>query len=421
MNFYIYSIRVSLLLFAVVTISFSQSQWRQVIPDTQKWQDVIVKSNSVDTLWCAQVSDGKVYRSTDTGNTWNEITIPFNLKDINDMFVPSGKDCYIITEKYSHFIYFTHDAGTTWDTIYHRKTQFAKPYKANLFFTSPDTGWYYNRDIQTQTKSYRVRTVDGGRTWEEKLIPIFPRDLNYLGGSNYIASDEYGKDIYKSDNNGSTWKKVGSIPDISQPAPYWAMIRQMHLFSETHWYIASEVADTSGYMYRYICGKVHKTSDAGKTWDVDTVALNSYDGASAECIRFVASNHGYVCTKDTLWEFTEQGTWVAAVDTGNKVLKNGYGPLWHCSNRVFAGTKKGGLLCTVTGNNIAIKYSPYRTKGKKGFQPGIVLRKEYFNMRGQKIDLLENRFRHYKMLNSILLQRTVYSNGQVTQKMVHLR
>ncbi|MBI3143656.1 MAG: hypothetical protein HYZ16_12595, partial [Bacteroidetes bacterium] len=109
--------------------------------------------------------DGKAayIESNDRGKTWHKVELPVYFKP-----KMLSADTFYTMSPFK--LWWSHDAGHTWDSADHNLPFFPK--LGDLVFTTPDTGY-------AMVKSNLLyKTYNGGRTWDLKYI--FPTDIGLI-------------------------------------------------------------------------------------------------------------------------------------------------------------------------------------------------------------------------------------------------
>lgn len=122
---------------------------------------------------------GGLYRTSDTGHSWEQIAgIPEQVS-FRNMTFPTRKTGYAIgvytaiTGANYNVICKTVDAGYTWTNIYQEDSMF-RPEFSGLYFTDESTGYI------TSSAGFILKTTDGGTTWTRDFLT---NGLNAIGGT----------------------------------------------------------------------------------------------------------------------------------------------------------------------------------------------------------------------------------------------
>jgi|GEM_PF-3484794 len=240
--------------------TYSADSGERVLKSTDggvTWQDVYGIEGIVfawaekDNFLFAGTSNFGMYRSSDNGNTWQQInngltTAPQGMLAIKDIIVV-GNDIFITYGE--NGIYKSSDNGNTW--------QFSG--NGTLFYSDPQYGDFY---VPFLTLEYYNNTIYAGGDWNFGVWKSEDNGNNWVITSydtnnittvddllvkdNVIfASSEYG-DIYRSLDNGITWTSISANLDITKYSK--------KLFS----------VDNSIFLANH--GGIYKTDDLGETW-----------------------------------------------------------------------------------------------------------------------------------------------------------
>jgi photosystem II stability/assembly factor-like uncharacterized protein len=171
-----------------------------------------------------------VYKTTDGGETWTEVTIPqfakAHLGRMGVVIAPGGQRVYlIVTERKEGGLYRSDDGGTTWKKITEDARVTGNGYFSRVFLDP------HNPDIVFVAQTSLYRSTDGGVTFESyKGAPggddnhalwIDPTNSDYM-----IMGSDQGATI--SMDGGKTWtswynQPTGQIYHVSTDNrfPYW--------------------------------------------------------------------------------------------------------------------------------------------------------------------------------------------------------
>lgn len=230
---------------------------------------------------------GRIYRSTDEGNTWQSLKNSF-AREINfkKIFFNDPQLGFILGD--SGRVYRTDDSGSNWQT-----TQVLTSERLlSFFFTDAETGWigsnglifkttngidwnlwyttdswmdfndirFYNSQIGCAV-GYRIHiTADGGLNWHMKTISgdYNDYDLNsvyYITDQKIIAVGNSGRICYSNDA-GATWSKITS--------PTSSNLLRVKFIDE---YVGFIITND---------GVILKTTDAGSSWQVNYTTTSYY-------------------------------------------------------------------------------------------------------------------------------------------------
>ncbi len=269
--------------------------------------------------WLVTRSSDKVYRTTDSGNTWDMIaSLGFNLVEIYFFDEYTG----IITGE--GFIAKTTDGGFDWQSVYDSAgvtfghisffdsslgwvaTDVGLVYHTNnsglswenqntgiisqisgLQFTSPDTGWA----TISGTSAYEphlLKTINGGQDWVLQAFNSFPlRSMFFLNSTTGWVSTNYtGGKIYRTDDFGMSWNHIHTG---------FSWIHSL-TFDENFrgWAVNNS-------------GMLLNSTNGGFDWNVQTIGTHR----TIKGISFIDSLKGFKVTKGAIYKTTNGGAdWV---------------------------------------------------------------------------------------------------------------
>ena len=165
--------------------------WQEVL--TQEFGQIQFLNNQVGFAHRIGYSGGRMYKTTDGGNTWN-INIDVN-ENINSFHFLDENNGYFAGD--NGLMYKSKNGGITWEklTVPYVYFKFIKFYSKNVGYIFDDYGRLY-------------KTTNGGAKWEN-LTTI----NSYGSPSNYI--DIVLKDIYVGGSNGKILKSEISFDPVS--------------------------------------------------------------------------------------------------------------------------------------------------------------------------------------------------------------
>jgi photosystem II stability/assembly factor-like uncharacterized protein len=186
-------------------------------------------------------SNGKIYRSTDAGSTWNAtITMNSFVHDI-DFFGSAG----VAVDDYCRVAYTT-NGGASWTM-----------YPTSLTGAS---GALYCVDMASATVAYTGggdgsvhKTTDGGLSWTtQSALGITIYDISFVdANTGYVVGDASGSNgkLFKTTDGGTTWNDISSNVGIGSIQAFIAISPSLLFIGLDH--------------------KIYKSTDAGATWTLD--------------------------------------------------------------------------------------------------------------------------------------------------------
>lgn len=291
-----------------------------------------------------------VYHTINAGATWKQ-NIPASTDSLFMRYLTYvyffNKDTGLVMKKNrfynpkepSGFI-FSYDEGNTFSEIKSGSNVEAMD-SPTLVFNDDKTGFcsgyfptiYKIDSLNSMTRSYYCRTIDGGQTWQNFILhdTVQFRSATQYGSVQIIIGNKQpitikdsnsqfsfidrGALIYRTSDNGKTWDKQ-YFKDISYLEKV-AFVDELTAFA----------IGTSNLTDKIAYGKLLKTSDGGNSWIfTDSLPINTYYNS----ITFT-NNHktGYLTTSEgTILTTTDAGlTWsktkVGSITTSLQVVANG--------------------------------------------------------------------------------------------------
>lgn len=261
-------------------------------------------------------NDGYVLRSTNSGNSWTQISTNFN-NSFNTVNI-IDEDNIILSS--SNSIVISSDGGNTWQSL-------------NIPNVSVNKTFFVNASIGHAAcdNGTLLKTVDGGQSWYvTQSTNLYPSDFFniYFVNENIGFSTREHSDMYKTTDGGETWIKLAGISDA---------IYSIYFLNENMGYV-------TGYQ-----GVIFKTTDGGNTWTWAGFQNGRFDGTSMFGIYFEDNNIGYATgVRGRIIKTTDGGnTWSEHSPTYStfneiKVFESGIG---------FARSSNGYFKTTDYGNS----------------------------------------------------------------------
>ena len=300
---------------------FSQSNWIWQNPSAAAERINAVKFVTRDICFSCG-SYGILQKSTDGGNTWNNL---FQDERINFKNIIVNANNYLLAISDSGRIYKTNDLGNTWKLI---NTGLYDLF--NIDFIDMQTGFASSSD-----KIYK--TTNGGENWSLFYTTGYGlNNLDFLDENNgYIASyNSYGLNeglIYKTTNGGLNW--------TTTPTPG---MRKVLFVDNNTGYLSGTASN----------GKIWKTTNSGVNW------FSVYENSSHIInLKFLTRDTGFALSTYQL---------LKTVNGGNSWTPIGYSNLRgdkfsfdvYDVNTIMCGILQGGVGITTNGGanwNINLK------------------------------------------------------------------
>jgi len=161
--------------------------------------------NSGDYLWAGSFGDG-LYRSSDDGNNWEEISMQIFPPSYVIAFAGDDENLFVGSEGFNIDVYKTTDNGNSFENL-------NVPGSGNITALHSKNGFVF-----AGRTSGVYKTSDNGSTWVAVNFGfptnVFVQDIN--GNSNFIYVSTLNSGLFRSSNNGDVWEEIGSgiINDI---------------------------------------------------------------------------------------------------------------------------------------------------------------------------------------------------------------
>lgn len=263
---------IFMLLIAHWNLSFTQNWVQQNSGTTKELRDVhFINEN---TGW-AVGSDKTFLKTTDGGDNWTSIAIPFGASDLNLYsvhFIDENKGWVTGAED---FIVRTVDGGNSW--INDQSLPGGTPIQGGRYVTDIQ---FINNNVGWLSATYDIyKTVNGGSTWSVVCTNCSDSwtiwDIHFTDASNGWAITQLNE-IYRTTNGGASWTLT---PDNGFTLQ--SIVSKIHFINaNTGWFVLGSVSD----------GTVGKTNNGGNSWSAQEFSRGLYDGD----IDFIDANYGWV-------------------------------------------------------------------------------------------------------------------------------
>jgi photosystem II stability/assembly factor-like uncharacterized protein len=146
------------------------------------------------TVFAIPLSLGSLYRSTDFGQTWTQLSIPASGSLV---FSPTDPDTLFLGRSAGGILTSTDD-GNTWTSLSSQSV--GSPQALAIFPGNPSI-------LLASYGSVLSRSSDGGKTWKVVLFPLGLPVVAADPGSAGVAYTLDGSGLYRSTDYGQTWTK----------------------------------------------------------------------------------------------------------------------------------------------------------------------------------------------------------------------
>jgi photosystem II stability/assembly factor-like uncharacterized protein len=249
-----------------------------------------VRMIDATTGWATD--DLKIYRTTDGGQTWHNLT-PAGVVPVNPQGGPLSLVITVLNDKAAWFsdgqkIYRTTDAGQTWQPS-------SPPIQGSvsyLTFVDALHGWAIDNLGNATGRSFMnlLRTTDGGAHWtripfesggHQSILVFLNATTGWIGGSSA------GDPIYLlvTHDGGVTWQQQ-SLPNPMSQA-FTAGVTALTFFDTRNGalsLVAYATASNAGGEYNYV------THDGGATWSI----VGAPQSSTFQSTDFLDANHWWM-------------------------------------------------------------------------------------------------------------------------------
>lgn len=316
------------------------------------WQQKSIPEEFGRYIWLFGISEGimyviveqeRIYRSTDYGETWQQLTLPVYNTGLQALNVFSGD---ILTLKAYKNLVSSTDGGQTWlkgpmvENIWLKESQIVSPGKVI------GAGAYYDT---TGTRGAFFKTTDFGLSW---YITDTQKELNNIWMTDELNGySSSSVNVFRTTTGGASWQSVLNATEFNKP------ITALAFTDSINGIVAQQ------YVFK-------KTSDGGKTW-VDYNAPLPLSGISQLCYNakgdlFVVGNYSLLMLPSQQTYSTDPNPVITILPDGFKLNQNYPNP-FNPSTKISWQSPVGGhqtlKIYDVLGREVATLVNEYRDAG----------------------------------------------------------
>lgn len=322
--------------------SIASAQWKQqTVNTTAGFRGLSVVSDKV--VW-ASGTGGTVIRTTDTGETWNVMTVPGAEKlDFRDIEAFDANTAYILSigNGDSSRIYKTTDGGKTWNLQFKNSNEKA-------FFDSIAC-WDMNNCLAISDpvdgKYVLINTGDGGSTWkpvDTSKMPAAKEGEAAFAASGtclitqgktgaFLATGGADARVFRSTDRGRTWA-VATTP-IVKGTPASGIFSIAMLDAKNGVIVGGNYQKPTE-----VNNSLAFTTDGGKTWVPGKKHLNGFRSGVTYITRKMimavgTSGTDYTSYADLKWVNTGKED----LNTVQTLISGKYGYVWAVGPKGFVG------------------------------------------------------------------------------------
>jgi photosystem II stability/assembly factor-like uncharacterized protein len=249
-----------------------------------------------------------LYRSTDDGESWEELDIGVEKAEIISIYIEKNDDIFVGT--YGQGLYHSTDDGETWEQV-------GSDHNFEIV-----TGITRNANGHLLTSAWSLGrlsiSTDNGESWSYGDA-IRAADIQLAPDSSLFLCGLYG--LYKSNDHGVTWHRNEDI-GVSR-------VNTIYIQNENEYYLPV--------MYGEADDGIQFSSDGGENWESMNAGNYLYQDVKLNSSgQIIGATYGYGLRISTdrgdSWEFA-----------GNDMNDNMINRMFFDGDTLYMGTEKGGI------------------------------------------------------------------------------
>jgi hypothetical protein len=222
----------------------------------------------------------EIFLTADAGGTWSSVTPPAGLGNVSGIVCPTVSSCYLVGGDGGTMIFSTTDSGATWNSTAALPPDFLA--SGSIACPSTTTCYDVGDSSDTQNQAIVVTTTDSGATWTPEYLPT--PSSTFLGSPIACPSvtacfvSDYKSSAYQiqaTTDSGSTWtaqklpKDSGHISALACPS------------TSICYGVGENATDHDGQIS--IFGEIVVTTDSGATWQYQVIPSGTSSISAATC------------------------------------------------------------------------------------------------------------------------------------------
>lgn len=206
--------------------------WGRPFPGSGWAQGIAINPRNPDTVLCVSGFDSRLHVTIDQGDSWESFPIAMNFEPLGISYHPTGYDTIYawggkrdsVNAPTRFAIYRSTDQGQTWNQVLLRDEGRCRNL---LFFANAETLIAYGRSGQVAI----LRSTDRGRNWTSLISGLSGKevlDLKVMLSQPQVWFCATSAGVFKTENSGLYWTNIGLenvtsiLPDTISPNRVWA-------------------------------------------------------------------------------------------------------------------------------------------------------------------------------------------------------